>query len=152
MRGGNADYFLRYMYWHCTACYLIALSTGSSAAAFATNLEACTTRLGIPDKVANFAIPLGQVIYKPGAVIGFLSMALCMTEYYDTEITVMWPATAVLSAGLLSMAASPIPGGALSIFTVMFARLNISGEAIAIAVALNSVLDFIMTSSGLLCL
>lgn len=35
---------------------------------------------------------------------------------------------------------------------VMFAQLNIPGEAIAIAVALNSILDFIMTSLGLLCL
>ena len=50
------------------------------------------------------------------------------------------------------MAAPPIPGGALSIFTIMFAQLGIPGEAVAIAVALNSILDFIMTSSGLTCL
>lgn len=132
--------------------YLIALSTASSAAAFATNLETCTNRLGIPDKVANFAIPLGQVVYKPGGVICFLTMALCTAEEYNTEITVMWLVTAVLTVGLLAMAAPPVPGGALSIFTVMFMQLNIPGEAIAIAVALNSILDFIMTSSGLTCL
>ncbi len=132
--------------------YLIALSTGSSAAAFATNLETCTAKLGIPGKVANFAIPLGQVIYKPGGVIGFLAMSLCMAEYYDTKITGIWLVTSVLTAGLLAMAAPPIPGGALSIFTIMFAQLGIPGEAVAIAVALNSILDFIMTSSGLTCL
>ena len=132
--------------------YLIAVSTGSSAAAFATNLETCTEKLGIPAKVANFAIPLGQVIYMPGAVIGFLAMALCMAEYYDTPITVIWLVTAVLTAGLLAMAAPPIPGGAVSIYTILFLQLGIPGEAVAIAVALNSILDFLMTSSDLTCL
>lgn len=132
--------------------YLIALSTGSSAAAFATNLETCVKQLGIPDKVANFAIPLGQVIYKPGGVIGFMAIAMCMAEHYSVDITVMWLVTAVLTIGLLAMATPPIPGGALSVFTVMFTQLGIPGEAIALAVAINSILDFIMTSSGLTCL
>lgn len=132
--------------------YLIALSTASSAAAFATNLETCTKKLGIPDKVANFAIPLGQVIYMPGAVIGFLTIVFCMAEYYGVQITVMWMVTAVLTAGLLAMAAPPVPGGGLTIYTIMFAQLGIPGEAVAIAVALNSILDFVMTSSNLLCL
>ncbi len=132
--------------------YFIALLTGSSTAAFATNLETCTVRLGIPNKIANFAIQLGQVIYKPGAVIGFLAIALCMAEYYDIEITVIWLITAVLTAGFLAMAAPPIPSGALFIFIVMFAQLGIPSEAIIIVVGLNSILDFVMTASGLICI
>lgn len=67
--------------------YFIALTTASSAAALTTNLETCEEGLGIPPKVAEFAIPLGQVIYKPGFVVGLFSMALCMAEYYDITIT-----------------------------------------------------------------
>ncbi len=132
--------------------YFIALLTGSSAAAFATNLETCTVRLGIPNKIANFAIQLGQMIYKPGAVISFLAIALCMAEYYDIEITIIWLITAVLTAGFLAMAAPPIPNGALFIFIVMFAQLGIPSEAIIIVIVLNSILDFVMTSSGLICI
>ena len=132
--------------------YLIGLSTASSAAAFATNLETCEKELGIPRKVVNFAIPLGQVIYKPGGVIGFLTVSLCMAQCYEVDITPVWLVTAVLIVGLLAMAAPPIPGGALTCYTVMFAQLGIPGEAIAMAVAINSVLDFIMTAANLTCL
>lgn len=132
--------------------YLIGLSTSSSAAAFTTNLETCVKELGIPRKVANFAIPLGQVIYKPDCVVCFLTMALCMAEYYGIDITLMWLVTAVLTSGLLAMAVPPVPGGALTVFTVMFAQLGIPGEAIALAVAVNSILDFVMTASAMTCL
>lgn len=132
--------------------YLIGLSTASSAAAFATNLETCEKELGIPRRVVNFAIPLGQVIYKPGGVIGFLTVALCMAQFYGVAIAPVWLVTAVLAAGLLAMAAPPIPGGALTCYTVMFAQLGIPGEAIAVAVAINSILDFVMTAANLTCL
>lgn len=132
--------------------YLIALTTASSAAALTTNLETCERKLGIPPKVAEFAIPLGQVIYKPDFVVGLFTIVMCMAEYYHVAITPMFLVMAMLTVGLLAMAAPPIPGGALSVFTVMFAQLGIPGEAIALAVAINSVLDFVMTASGLACL
>lgn len=132
--------------------YLIALTTASSAAALATNLETCEKQLGIPKKVADFAVPLGQVIYKPGFVVGIFSIALCVAEYYGVAISPLWLITAVLAVWLLSMAVPPIPGGALSIFTVLFAQLYIPDGAIALAVAMNAILDFFMTSCGLSCL
>lgn len=132
--------------------YLIGLSTASSAAAFATNLETCEKELGIPRNVVNFAVPLGQVIYKPGGVIGFLTVSMCMAQCYRVDITPVWLVTAVLIVSLLAMAAPPIPGGALTCYTVMFGQLGIPGEAIAVAVAINSVLDFIMTAANLTCL
>ena len=132
--------------------YLIALSTASSAAALTTNLETCEKELGIPKKVADFAIPLGQVIYKPGFVIGLFVVVLCMAEYYGIHITPQFLIMAILTVGILSMAAPPVPGGALSVITVMFVQLGIPEEAIALAVAISSVLDFFMTSAGLSCL
>ena len=132
--------------------YLIALTTASSAAALATNLETCVKELGIPKKIADFSIPLGQVLYKPGFVVGFFAMILCMAESYDVPITPLFLFMSVLTIGLLSMAVPPIPGGPLSVFTVMFAQLGIPAEAIALAVAINAILDFFMTAAGVACL
>lgn len=132
--------------------YLIALTTASSAAALATNLETCVKELGIPKKVADFAIPLGQVLYKPGFVVGLSIMDLCMAESYDIPITPLFLFMSVLTIGLLSMAVPPIPGGPLSVFTVMFAQLGIPNEAIALAAAVNAIMDFFMTAAGMACL
>lgn len=132
--------------------FLVGLSTSSSSAAFGINLETCVKELGIPKKVANFAIPLGQVLYKPDCVLCFMTIALCMAEYYHVDMTIMWLLTAVLTTVLLAMATPPVPGGMLSVFTVMFAQLGIPGDAIALAIAVNSILDFVMTATALTCL
>lgn len=102
--------------------------------------------------VADFGIPLGQVLYKPGFVVGLFTLALCMAESYGIPITPLFLFMSVLSVGLLSMALPPIPGGALSVFTVMFAQLGIPSEALALAVAVNAILDFFMTVAGVACL
>lgn len=132
--------------------YLIAMMTASSAAALTTNLETCEKELGIPKKVADFAIPLGQVLYKPGFVVGLFGVALSMAESYGVSITPQFLVMAVLTMGLLAMATPPIPGGSLSVFTVMFAQLGIPAGAVALAVAANAILDFFMTAAGLACL
>ncbi len=132
--------------------YLIALTTASSAAALAMNLETCVKKLGIPKKIADFAIPLGQVLYKPGFVVGLFTLGLCMAESYGILITPLFLFMSILTVGLLSMALPPIPGGALSVFTVMFAQLGIPEEALALAVAVNAILDFFMTAAGVACL
>ncbi len=132
--------------------FLIGISTASSSAAFATNMETCEKKLGIDSVLAHFAIPLGQVIFKPGALVGFPLVCLAMAEIYSVPITPVWVVTMVIIVALLSMAAPPVPGGAITCYTVMFSQLSIPVEAVAIAVAVNSVIDFIMTANNLTCL
>ena len=43
--------------------FIIALSTASSSAAFADNKRTCTEELGISQRLANFGVPFGQLLY-----------------------------------------------------------------------------------------
>ena len=132
--------------------FLIGLTTASSSAAFATNLETCEKKLGIPPMLAHFAVPLEQVLYMPSVAVAFVATCLCMAENFGTAITPAWLLTMIVVTGLLSLAMPPIPGGALTCYTVMFTQLGIPGEALALAVAINSMIDFIATASNLTCL
>jgi len=132
--------------------FLIGFTTASSSAAFATNLETCEKQLGVPPVLVNFAVPLGQVLYMPGFIVSFSGICLCMAENYAVAITPAWVVTMVIVVGLLSMAMPPVPGGALTAFAVMFTQLGIPNDAVALAVAINSVVDFIATASNLTCL
>ena len=132
--------------------FLIGLTTASSSAAFATNLETCEKKLGVSPVLVNFAVPLGQVLYMPGVVAAFSGICLCMAENWGVAITPAWLMTMVIVVGLLSMAMPPIPGGALTCFAVMFAQLGIPDGALALAVAISSVADFIITACDLTCL
>ena len=132
--------------------YLIALSTASSSAALSTNLETCEHRLGISERIVYFAVPLGQVMFKTGGAVGFFVLALGLAEFYGVAMPLSWVVTGVLTAGLLAIAAPPVPGGSLTCYTVLLSQLGIPAEAIGLAVAGNVILDFFMTSCGISCL
>ena len=132
--------------------YLIALATASSSAALSTNLETCQRRLGISPRIGNFAVPLGQVVFKPGAAAGFLLLAFGLAEFYGVAMSPAWVVTGVLVSGMLAVAAPPIPGGSLTCYTVLLTQLGIPEEGIALAIAANVILDFFMTSCGIACL
>lgn len=132
--------------------YLVALSTDSSAASLGINLETCEWKLGISPRLTGFAVPLGQVIYKVGAGVGFFVLALGLAEFYGVAMPLSWVVTGVLVSGLLAMAAPPVPGGSLTCYTVLLTQLGIPEEAIGLAVAGNVILDFFMTACGVSCL
>lgn len=132
--------------------YLISLATASSAAALSTNLETCQRRLGIPDRISSFAVPLGQVVFKTGGAVGFFVLAMGLAEYYNIAMPLSWVITGVLVSGMLAIATPPVPGGSLTCYTVLLTQLGIPEEAIALAIAGNVILDFFMTSCGISCL
>lgn len=132
--------------------YLIALSTASSSAALSTNLETCERQLGISGRIVHFAVPLGQVVFKTGGAVGFFVLALGLAEFYGVAMPLSWVVTGVLTAGLLAIAAPPVPGGSLTCYTVLLTQLGIPAEAVGLAVAGNVILDFFMTSCGISCL
>ncbi|MDO4338970.1 MAG: cation:dicarboxylase symporter family transporter [Eubacteriales bacterium] len=129
--------------------FIIALSTASGASAYGTNLETCEKKLGISSKINNFALPLGQVIFMPGAAIGFLATALCMAENSGVSITIPWLVISVVVCSLLSMAAPPVPGGSMTCYTIIFMQLGIPMSALPLAIAVNLLLEFPMTAANI---
>ncbi len=126
---------------------LIGLTTASSAAAFGPNITACNKSYGIDQKMTAFGVPLGMVIFKPGTAINYLAISLFCCGAYDVQISASWFATLVFTVAILAIATPPIPGGAITAYTVMFAQLGIPVEALAIAIACDTLADFISTGS-----
>jgi len=132
--------------------FLVAVTTASSAAAFAVNTETCKRKLGISDKLVDFGVPIGQVLYMPLGAIAFLLSALCIGEMYGVAITPMWLLIAVIVSGILAIATPPIPGGALSCYTILFLQLGIPTPGIALAISIDLVMGFLLTAINLYCL
>jgi Na+/H+-dicarboxylate symporter len=135
-----------------TPTFLIAVTTASSAATFATSVETSEKEFGIENKLANLGVPLGIVVFAPGHAIEFISIGLFMANFYGVSITLPWLFTAALIAGLLVMAAPPIPGGVVACYTIFFTQLGIPLEGLALAIAMNVVFDFIATAFNMTCL
>lgn len=125
--------------------FLIALTTASSSAAFATNISTCRERFGVQENLTNFAVPFGQIVFKPAVSLTYLITVLYMAEVYQVPISFSWMATAVFMSVLLSSATPPIPGGTLASYSILFAQLGIPMEGIAVVITLDVILDFIST-------
>lgn len=131
--------------------FIIAITTASSTAALATNMEDCEKRLGIHKKLVDFAVPLGQIVFKPGAMTAFWATALHTAFVYEVPITPAWLLTALLMVYILGASTPPIAGGLILSFNIFFTQLGIPLEALGIAAALNSVLTFFCTAVNLAC-
>ena len=95
---------------------------------------------------------MGQTIFMPGAAMFFISISFGMAENYSIAITPNWLIMVVLISVLLAVALPPIPGGMTMCFTILFGQLGIPSEAIGIAMALNIVFEYAVTSVNLFCL
>lgn len=129
------------------------ISNGSSLlAAFGTNIECCERKLGIDRKLVNFGVPMGQVVYMSIGAVMFLIASLCIGESYGVEISMAWVLTAIFVSGILAAATPPIPGGAMSCYTILFTQLGIPAAGIALAISVDLIMDYFITACNITCL
>ena len=131
--------------------FVIGLTTASSSAALATNMEICDKELGIDKTVIRFGIPLYQVLYMPVTAIEYFVILLSISEIYGIAISPMMLIMAAISILLLSIATPPIPGSGAAVLIILFSQFGIPAEAIAVAASVDIVLDFIITAGELFC-
>jgi len=143
---------LRLLMKKCFPSFLIALTTASSAACFATNIEISEKRLGINNSVTCFGIPLAMVMNNPISVLNNLVMIMFFAWSYQLQCSVLWLVTAALLCGILAIATPPIPGGGAIAYALLFSQLGIPTEALAIAIALDMITDFFVTSGKMFCM
>ncbi len=132
--------------------FLIAFTTASSISSFSTGMDTCEKKLGVERSFLEFALPIGSVIYMPVSLC-MLSVLSCSLAYiYNLQTDPAWFIMAWLAATLLSIAVPPIPGAALTIYSILFAQLGIPSEALLLAAALDVVTDFFDTGFNVLLL
>lgn len=128
--------------------FLVALSTASSMASYPIRLETCKRKLGIDERAAHFCVPLAQAIFKPSACVLYCCAALCIASEYHVPITLNWLIFCIVLSGILAVASPPVAGGAKIAYAALFAQLGIPAEGLVLAMAAESVLDFLMTASN----
>ena len=129
----------------CLPALLIAITTASSAATFGTNILISEKKLGIENSIVSFCVPLGMVMFKPATALSFTAIALFLSEIYAVEISFGWIIMLVFTVSILAVATPPIPGGGMTAYVVLFLQMGIPAEAVAIALACDAIVDFIVT-------
>ena len=91
-------------------------------------------------------MPLGIVMHKPTTAAYNLIIVMYFASVYDVQCTPAWLLLAVFICIVVAVSAPPIPGGGAAAYTILFLQLGIPDEALAVALTLDIIADFLMTS------
>ncbi|MBQ3291306.1 MAG: cation:dicarboxylase symporter family transporter [Mogibacterium sp.] len=126
--------------------FIIALSTASSAAAFATSMEINEKKLGIDPSFSRTAVPIGGILCAGSFSMLYVVTAAFLAEYYGMHADIAWWIILWLVCSLLSMATPPVAGGMISCMSILILQMGIPQAGLAIGATLTMVLDFICTA------
>ena len=126
--------------------FLVALTTASSAAAFGSNVKTCEKKYGIESSLIRFGIPLGMVMHKPVSAVYNMLLVFFFAGKYQISCSAGWIVVAIIISSIIAIATPPIPGGGAVAYSIIFAQMGIPEEAMAVALALDIITDFLITA------
>ena len=124
---------------------LLGLSTASSCAAFGPMVSGCTEELGVGEDQTSFGIPLGMILCQQPTIIMLIVLVMYSMLLYGLNADITWYVSMAVMCYLYSVVAPPVPGGMLVCIGLIFAKLGIPSEAIAMATAFNIIVDYAAT-------
>ncbi len=128
---------------------LIAITTASSAAAFSSNMETCEKKFGIDKSLCAFGIPLGMVMFKTSTTAYYVLVSFFFAKQFNIAVSPDWLVSVMFVSAVLAIATPPIPGGGVIAYTMLFAKLGIPDEALAIVISIDILFDFIRTAANM---
>lgn len=129
--------------------FLISVTTASSAAAFSSNMETCEKKFGIDSSLCAFGIPLGMVMFKTSTTAYYVLVSFFFAKQFGVTVSPDWLISATIVAAMLAIATPPIPGGTVAAYTMLFSRLGIPNEALAIVLSMDFLFDFVTTAANM---
>jgi DAACS family dicarboxylate/amino acid:cation (Na+ or H+) symporter len=128
------------------ASLVTSFSTSSSSATLPTNLQVAEERLGIPPRIAGFVLPLGATMCMNGTSLFEGITVIFLTQVFGVDLTVGQMAIVMVMAVITAVGAAAVPGGSIPLLVGILAMFGVPGEAIAIVLGVDRILDMARTT------
>ena len=123
----------------------VAFSTASSAATMPVTLSTVKSRLGIPNSIASFTVPLGATINMDGTAIMQAVVTVFLANVYGVELVFADFLVIILLSTLASIGAAAVPAAGLIALTMVLTQVGVPLEGIALIVGVDRLLDMTRT-------
>ena len=131
------------LYWkNVLPATATALGTCSSAASIPVNIE-CSKKIGVPEDVAETAIPLGTSFHKDGSIIGSVFKIMFLVCLFGMNVSTGTGILGILAIALVStllVTAVPIGGGTISEMLII-TMLSCPPAALPILTIIATIID-----------
>ncbi len=128
----------------------VAFSTSSSAATLPITMDVCEKRLGVPNKIASFVLPLGTTVNMDGTALYQAVATVFIAQVFGFELNLTQQLTIVLTAALAAVGTAPVPGVGLLMLIVVLKSVGVPEEGIALIIGVDRFLDMCRTVPNVL--
>jgi proton glutamate symport protein len=131
---------------------IMAFITRSSAATLPVSIKTAQEKLGIHSELASFSLPLGATINMDGVCVHLPMFAILAANLFGLHLTLGALIVLVMTTVLASIGAGGVPGGSLMLLFIILEGMGLSGQQVAVVVALalgiNPILDMFETTNN----
>lgn len=121
--------------------YATALGTQSSAATIPVTLKQ-VHKMGVPERIAGFVVPLCATIHLSGSTMKITACAIALMMMNGQSVTFELFAGFIMMLGIMMVAAPGVPGGAImAALGVLQSMLGFDAQQQALMIALYIAMD-----------
>lgn len=124
---------------------VVAFSTSSSAATLPLEIDVAQKKLGVPNRIASFVLPLGATVNMDGTALYQAVAAIFIAQVYGMDLDITKQITIVITAVLASIGTAPVPGVGLIMLIIVLRSVGIPDEGIALILGVDRILDMART-------
>ncbi len=125
---------------------MLAFSTASSGATMPVTLRTVEEKIGVDNRVAAFAVPLGTTINMDGTAIMQGVATVFIAQIWGIDLSVSQYLMVILTATMASIGTAAVPGVGLIMLTMVLAQVGLPVEGIALIIGVDRLLDMLRTA------
>lgn len=126
--------------------HVFAFSTASSNATLPVTLQVVEKRLGVDNRIASFAIPLGATLNMDGTAIMQGVATVFIAQAYGVDLSMSAFLMVIATATLASVGTAGVPGVGLVTLSMVLQQVNLPVEGIALIMGVDRLLDMLRTA------
>jgi Na+/H+-dicarboxylate symporter len=126
----------------------VAISARSSLAALPALIDGARNKLGLPEEVSGFFLPLASATFRVGATLGLTTGCVFIARLYGIDIGVPQLVTVVLTAVITSFSIPGIPGGSIIAMVPVLASVGLPIEGVGILLGVDTIPDMFRTAAN----
>jgi DAACS family dicarboxylate/amino acid:cation (Na+ or H+) symporter len=125
-----------------------AFSTSSSNATLPTTLRVAEEKLGVPNEVAGFVVPLGATMNMNGTALFEGVTVLFIAQVFGIDLALNEQILVVLMSVVVAIGTAGVPGGSIPLLMIVLSMVGAPMEGIAIVLGIDRILDMCRTTTN----
>ena len=126
----------------------VGFTTSSSSATLPVTIDVTENRLGVPNKIASFVLPIGTTINKDGTALYQAVAAIFIAQVYGIDLSFAQHLSIFITCIITGAATAPVAGAGLIMLVVVLNAVGLPVEGIALIVGIDRLLNMCRSTTN----